>query len=214
MNNVQLVGRLTKDIEIRQTSNGVSVAEFTLACNRDFKNQQGEIDADFIRCVVWRKTAENLANYMGKGNLIGVTGSIESGSFEDKDTGKMVYTTKVRVDKVSFLEKGNNQNGNQQGGYNQQQGGYGNQGGYNQQQQQGNFPPQGQPQQGGYNQPQQQGNFPPQGQPQQQGGYNQPQQQGNFPPQGQPQQQGGQPQGNFQQQGAQPIDISDDDLPF
>src|SRR5699024_7170975 len=105
MNNVQLVGRLTKDIEIRQTSNGVSVAEFTLACNRDFKNQQGEIDADFIRCVVWRKTAENLANYMGKGNLIGVTGSIESGSFEDKDTGKMVYTTKVRVDKVSFLER-------------------------------------------------------------------------------------------------------------
>lgn len=103
LNRVVLVGRLTRDPELRYTPNGVAVANFTLAVNRPFTNQEGNQDADFINCVVWRKPAENLANYMKKGNQIGVDGRIQTRTYEDKD-GKKVYVTEVVADSVQFLE--------------------------------------------------------------------------------------------------------------
>ena len=106
MNRVVLVGRLTKDPDLRYTPNGVPVATFTLAVNRTFSNQQGEREADFINCVVWRKQAENTANYLKKGSLAGVEGRIQTGSYEGQD-GKRVYTTEVVADSVQFLEPRN-----------------------------------------------------------------------------------------------------------
>lgn len=103
INRVVLVGRLTKDPELRYTPNGVAVARFTLAVNRTFSNQQGEKQADFINCVVWRKQAENTANFLHKGSLAGIEGRIQTGSFEGQD-GKRVYTTEVVADSVQFLE--------------------------------------------------------------------------------------------------------------
>lgn len=103
INNVSLVGRLTKDPELRYTQTGVAVARFTLAVNRAFSNQQGEKDADFITCVAWRKTAESLVNFMRKGSQVGVTGRIQTGSYDDKD-GKRVYTTEVVASEIAFLE--------------------------------------------------------------------------------------------------------------
>src|SRR5690625_1073701 len=119
MNKVTLVGRLTDDVELRYTPNGVAVGNFTLAVNRKFKNQNGEYDADFIRCTVWRKTAEALAQHQKKGDRIAVAGSIETGSYQDKETGKTIYTTIVRADEVSFLSPsrgGQPQNNPQNGG--------------------------------------------------------------------------------------------------
>ncbi|PAE27890.1 single-stranded DNA-binding protein [Paenibacillus sp. 7884-2] len=118
MNRTILVGRLTKDPDLRYTPNGVAVANFTVAVNRPFKNE-GEQQADFINCVVWRAPAENLAKYMKKGSQIGVDGRIQTRSFEGQD-GKTVYITEVVADSVQFLEsKGsnnqtNNQSNNQQ----------------------------------------------------------------------------------------------------
>lgn len=103
INRVVLVGRLTKDPELRYTPSGVPMARFTVAVNRPFSNQQGEKEADFIGCLAWRKQAENLANFMKKGSLIGVEGRIQTGSFEGQD-GKRVYTTDVVADSVQFLE--------------------------------------------------------------------------------------------------------------
>ncbi|MEG0448947.1 MAG: single-stranded DNA-binding protein [Lysinibacillus sp.] len=103
INRVVLVGRLTKDPELRYTPSGLPMARFTIAVNRTFSNQQGEREADFIGCIAWRKQAENLANFMKKGSLIGVDGRIQTGSFEGQD-GKRVYTTDVVADNVQFLE--------------------------------------------------------------------------------------------------------------
>lgn len=113
LNRVVLVGRLTKDPELKYTPNGVPVARFTLAVNRTFSNQQGEREADFIQCVVWRKAAENTANFLKKGSLAGVDGRIQTSSFEGQD-GKRQYVTEVVAESVQFLEpKGNsNQNNN------------------------------------------------------------------------------------------------------
>src|SRR5690625_144114 len=105
MNRAVLVGRLTRDPDLRYTPNGVAVANFTLAVNRPFTNQQGERDADFINCVVWRRQAENLANYMKKGSMVGVDGRIQTRTYEDQD-GKTVYVTEVVADNVHFLEIG------------------------------------------------------------------------------------------------------------
>ncbi|MFS0878065.1 single-stranded DNA-binding protein [Solibacillus isronensis] len=121
INRVVLVGRLTKDPELRYTPSGVPMARFTIAVNRTFSGQNGEREADFIGCLAWRKQAENLANFMKKGSLIGVEGRIQTGSFEGQD-GKRVYTTDVIVDSVQFLEpRGTNdnapQNNNQQTQY-------------------------------------------------------------------------------------------------
>lgn len=112
LNRVVLVGRLTKDPEFRTTQNGVSVATFTLAVNRNFKNKNGEQQADFINVVVFRQQAENVNNYLTKGNLAGVDGRIQSRSYENKE-GQRVYVTEVLADSVQFLEPKNNQSNNQ-----------------------------------------------------------------------------------------------------
>src|SRR5690625_4444909 len=103
LNRVVLVGRLTKDPDLRYTPNGVAVANFTVACNRPFSNQQGEREADFINCVVWRRQAESFANYMKKGSLIGVDGRIQTRRFEGQD-GKTVFVTEVLAESIQFLE--------------------------------------------------------------------------------------------------------------
>ena len=98
-----LVGRLTKDPDLRYTPNGVATCSFTLAVNRTFSNQQGERETDFINIVAWRKQAENAANYLKKGNLAGVDGRIQTRNYEGQD-GKRVYITEVVADSVQFLE--------------------------------------------------------------------------------------------------------------
>ncbi len=112
INRVVLVGRLTKDPELRYTPNGIASCRFTVAVNRTFKGQNGEQEADFISCVAWRKQAENLANFMKKGNLIGVEGRIQTGSYEGQD-GKRVFTTDVVADSIQFLEPRNSTGGAQ-----------------------------------------------------------------------------------------------------
>ncbi len=139
INRVVLVGRLTKDPELRYTPSGVAVARFTLAVNRTFSNQQGERQADFINIVVWRKQAENTANFLRKGSLAGVEGRIQTGSYDGQD-GKKVYTTEVVADSVQFLEPRNAGGGapqtNQQFGDQPQ---YGGGQSYNQAPQQNNY---------------------------------------------------------------------------
>ncbi|EJA0876585.1 TPA_asm: single-stranded DNA-binding protein [Listeria monocytogenes] len=120
MNRVVLVGRLTKDPDLRYTPAGVAVATFTLAVNRTFTNQNGEREADFINCVVWRKPAENVANFLKKGSMAGVDGRVQTRNYEDND-GKRVFVTEVVAESVQFLEpkhnpaesstSNNNQNG-------------------------------------------------------------------------------------------------------
>ena len=113
INRTVLVGRLTKNPELRYTPSGVPMARFILAVNRPFSNQQGEKEADFINCIAWRKQAENLSNYMKKGNMVGIEGRIQTGSYEGQD-GKRVYTTDVIADSVQFLEaRGGNTQGQQ-----------------------------------------------------------------------------------------------------
>ena len=105
MNSVSLIGRLTRDPEVRYgAASQTAVAKFTLAVNRPFA-KEGEQDADFIGITCFGKTAELVERYMTKGRLVGVTGRIQTGSY-DKD-GKRVYTTDVIADRVEFLDKGN-----------------------------------------------------------------------------------------------------------
>ena len=106
INRVVLVGRLTKDPELKYTQTGIAVTRFTLAVNRAFQSASGESEADFISCVAWRKQAENIANFLKKGSLAGVDGRIQTGSFEGQD-GKRVYTTEVVADSTQFLEPRN-----------------------------------------------------------------------------------------------------------
>jgi len=102
INRTILVGRMTKDCDLRYTQSGKAVGNFTLAVNRPFKTN-GEQQADFINCTVWDKGAENLANYMKKGSQVGVDGRIQTRTFEAKD-GKTVFVTEVIADSVQFLE--------------------------------------------------------------------------------------------------------------
>lgn len=97
------VGRLTKDPEFRTTPSGISIANFTLACNRPFKNKNGEQEADFINVVTFRKQAENVNNHLNKGNLAGVDGRIQSRTYDNKE-GQRVFVTEVVADSVQFLE--------------------------------------------------------------------------------------------------------------
>ena len=113
MNSTCLVGRLTKDVELRYTPSNVAVATFTLAVNRTFKNENGEREADFINCVMWRQQAENLANWGKKGALIGITGRIQTRSY-DNQQGQRVYVTEVVAETFQLLES-KGQQGNQQG---------------------------------------------------------------------------------------------------
>lgn len=182
LNRVVLVGRLTKDPELRYTPSGVAVATFTLAVNRPFQNQQGEKEADFINCVVWRKQAENASNFLKKGSLAGVDGRVQTRNYEGQD-GKRVFVTEVVAESVQFLEpKGSRdsqgQSSNQYGGQQSQ--------GYNQNQRQ---------QSNQYNGQQNQGYNPPTNNQRDFGRYDH------------------DPNDPFANDG-QPIDISDDDLPF
>lgn len=101
MNFVSLMGRLTADPELKTTQNGISYCRFTVAVNRYSKD--GEDTADFISCVAWRSTAESICNYFLKGSKIALIGSIQTGSYTDKD-GRKVYTTDVNTDKAFFCE--------------------------------------------------------------------------------------------------------------
>lgn len=116
INRVVLVGRLTKDPELKYTQSGIAVTRFTLAVNRPFRNQQGENEADFINCVAWRKQAENTANYLRKGSLAGVDGRIQTSSFEGRD-GNRVFMTEVVADSVQFLEPRSATQERSRGGY-------------------------------------------------------------------------------------------------
>lgn len=110
MNNVVLVGRLTRDPELRtvNTMNGSNTTcSFTVAVNRQFSNQNGERDADFINCVIWGKQAENLSRYCTKGSQIGVTGRIQTRSYQNQE-GNTVYVTEVAASNITFLSTKNN----------------------------------------------------------------------------------------------------------
>ena len=111
LNSTVLVGRMTKDAELRYTPSNQAVATFTLAVNRNFKSQNGEREADFINCVIWRQQAENLANWAKKGALIGITGRIQTRNYENQQ-GQRVYVTEVVADNFQLLEfnKQNDQN--------------------------------------------------------------------------------------------------------
>ncbi|MEI5991409.1 hypothetical protein A5881_002944 [Enterococcus termitis] len=103
INNVVLVGRLTKDPDLRYTSSGSAVATFSLAVNRNFTNADGNREADFIQCVIWRKPAETMANYAKKGTLLGVTGRIQTRNYENQQGGR-TYVTEVVCENFQLLE--------------------------------------------------------------------------------------------------------------
>jgi len=103
INNVVLVGRLTRDPELRHTPQNQAVGTFGLAVNRQFKNANGERETDFINCVIWRQQAENLAKFAKKGALIGVTGRIQTRNYENQQ-GQRVYVTEVVADNFQMLE--------------------------------------------------------------------------------------------------------------
>lgn len=106
MNKVELVGRLTKEPEVKLTSNQTEYCNFTVAVDRKFKDKDGNRQADFIICVAWKQTATFIQKYFHKGNRIGLTGSIQTRTFEDKE-GRTVFVTEVLVDDVEFVESAN-----------------------------------------------------------------------------------------------------------
>lgn len=122
LNKVIMIGRLTKDPELRYTPNGVAVCQFTLAVDRPFANQNGERGADFIPVVAWKKVAENCANYLKKGSQVAVDGRIQTRNYENNE-GRKVYVTEVIAESVQFLtpaaqngQQAGNGNGGQQSG--------------------------------------------------------------------------------------------------
>ncbi|ANT43558.1 single-stranded DNA-binding protein [Lactococcus phage P1045] len=129
INNVTLVGRVTRDPELRYTPQNQAVATFSLAVNRQFKNANGGREADFINCVIWRQQAENLVNWAKKGALIGITGRIQTRNYENQQ-GQRVYVTEVVADSFQLLEsrsQGQQQQHNQGNYQRQPQGNYQNQ---------------------------------------------------------------------------------------
>ena len=106
INRTILVGRLTRDPELRYTQGGTAVASFTLAVNRQFTNSQGEREADFINCVIWKKAAENFTNFTHKGSLVGIDGRLQTRNYENKQ-GQRVYVTEVVAENFSLLESKN-----------------------------------------------------------------------------------------------------------
>lgn len=112
INRVVLTGRLTKEPELKYTPNGIAFCRFTLAVNKSFQ-REGQQQADFINILVWRKAAENAANFLHKGSLCGIDGRIQTGSFEGQD-GKRVYTFEVVADAIQFLDSKNESNNRQQ----------------------------------------------------------------------------------------------------
>lgn len=191
-----LVGRVTKDLELKHTQSNIAFVNFTIAVNRSFSNQNGEKEADFIRCIAWRMTAENLVKFNGKGSLIGVEGRIQTSTKEIN--GKTEFFTEIVAENVQFLESKNNRQ--QEGASSQQQ----QQNQYQQQQ--------------GY---QQQPSYQQQNQYQQQGGYQQQSNSGynNNANAGYQSQQGGytphdRQQTQHSQSYQQTTSYGDDDLPF
>ena len=118
INSIVLVGRLTKEVNLKYTPSNQAVATFTLAVNRNFKSQNGEREADFINCVIWRQQAENLANWAKKGALIGITGRIQTRSYENQQ-GQRVYVTEVVADNFQLLESRKDREAGQSQGYSQ-----------------------------------------------------------------------------------------------
>lgn len=119
INTVVLTGRLTRDVDLKYTQSGLAVGTFNLAVDRRFKSAKGEQEVDFINCVIWRKAAKNLANFAGKGKLIGVEGSIQTRNYENKQ-GQRVYINEVVVNNFTFLEPRQNniqQNQSNNNGY-------------------------------------------------------------------------------------------------
>ena len=118
LNSTVLVGRMTKDAELRYTPNNQAVATFTLAVNRNFKSQNGEREADFINCVIWRQQAENLASWAKKGALIGIVGRIQTRNYENQQ-GQRVYVTEVVAENFQLLESRKDREAGQSQGYSQ-----------------------------------------------------------------------------------------------
>lgn len=104
INQVTLVGRLTKDPDLHYTADGKPVLNITLALNRHYRNQFGETLTDFVQCTLWNKIAENTSKYCAKGSMLGITGRIQTRHYDNKD-GKRVYVTEVIADTVQFLSK-------------------------------------------------------------------------------------------------------------
>lgn len=102
INQVTLVGRLTRDPEVKFTSEGIPVSHVTLAVNRHYRNQHGEIETDFVQCILWKKTAENTAQYCRKGSVVGITGRIQTRHYDNQE-GKRIYITEVIAETVRFL---------------------------------------------------------------------------------------------------------------
>jgi len=118
MNKVFLIGRLTRDPELRYTSSNIPMATFSLAVNRNFTGQSGEREADFINIVVWRKQAENVKNYLTQGSQVAIDGRIQTRTYDGED-GKKRYITEVVADNVEFLgSKGLGTNSNLNSGNN------------------------------------------------------------------------------------------------
>lgn len=116
MNTVVLVGRLTKDPELRRTNNDIAVVQFTIAVNRTFQNKAGEREADFINCVAWRAQAENLAKFMRKGSQIGIEGRIQTRNYDDQN-GVRKYVTEIVCDNIHFLEPKSSSRGDSYNGF-------------------------------------------------------------------------------------------------
>ncbi|MEH7502502.1 single-stranded DNA-binding protein [Neobacillus drentensis] len=102
INQVTLVGRLTRDPELNKTSEGTALAHITLAVTRHYRNQNGEIEADFVQCTLWRRAAENTCQYCRKGSVVGITGRLQTRNYDNKE-GKRVYVTEVIAETVRFL---------------------------------------------------------------------------------------------------------------
>ena len=103
MNKVIIIGRNTKDIELRQTPSGTSAVEFSIAVKRTFKNANGEYESDFLNCVAFRNTAELISRYVGKGDMLAIVGRLQTRSYTNKE-GRKVYVTEIVVDEVEFLQ--------------------------------------------------------------------------------------------------------------
>ena len=121
MNKVVLIGRLTRDPELRYTGNNTAVATFTLAVNRNFANQAGEREADFINIVVWRKQAENVKNYLTQGSQVAIDGRLQTRSYDDTN-GQKRYVTEVIADNVEFIGSKSSSNNSNNAGYSQASG--------------------------------------------------------------------------------------------
>lgn len=119
MNKVMLVGRVTRDLVLKYTKSGTAVTNFNIAVDKSMSKEdrqkaeaEGKPTADFVGCIAWGKLAENASNFMGKGSQCAVLGRVQTGSYQDKETGKLVYTTDIIAEKVEFLDSRNNAQNN------------------------------------------------------------------------------------------------------